>query len=123
MSAVADTFATRVRISDPKPAYCSGCGQGAQGNVRFVDFDAAHDSGVVMNQDGAVLVGQDDLHLCEACVRAGAEALGLKPELHSKQVQLIRQLERERDHWKDYAKKFETTVAERPVPAKRGRRG
>lgn len=103
MSTVADVTAARVHVSDPKPAFCVGCWQGAQDGVRFVDFDAAFDGGQwVEERDGIIItrIPADDLHLCESCVRAAAEALGLKPELHAKQVQTIKRLERERDHYK-----------------------
>lgn len=113
MSATAD-LNMRVKISDPKPAYCSGCFQAAQESITFLDFDAAHDGGAFINEQGATLVGQDDLHLCESCVRSACEALALKPELHSRQARIIRDLERQRDHWRDYAKRVETAVATRP---------
>lgn len=114
MSAAPDALASRVRLSDPKPAYCSGCAQGAQEGVRFVDMNAFHDGGMFVREDGAILEGQDDLHLCEPCVRAAAEALGLKPELHAKQVREIRRLEADRDRWQSYAKKIERTLEQRP---------
>jgi hypothetical protein len=71
---------TRVRIADPAPPYCSACHKGASAEVRFVDFQAALDSGVFVNEDGATLVGCDDLFLCEGCVREAAEAVGFKPQ-------------------------------------------
>lgn len=104
MSVAADTTTSRVRLSDPKPAFCVGCWQGAQDNVRFVDFDAAFDGGqLVEERDGAVVtrIAADDLHLCEACVRAAAQALALKPDLHAKQVREIRRLELAVEHYKD----------------------
>ena len=104
MSTVADVTAARVHVSDPNPAFCVGCWQGAQDGVRFVDFDAAFDGGqLVEERDGIIItrIPADDLHLCESCVRAAAEALGLKPELHAKQVQTIKRLERERNHYRD----------------------
>jgi hypothetical protein len=121
MSATADALNMRIKISDPKPAYCSGCYQAAQEGITFLDFDAAHDGGAFINDQGATLVGQDDLHLCEPCVRSACEALGLKPELHSRQAREIRRLELERDHWKDYAKRAEATIATRPKETPHGK--
>lgn len=114
MSATADALNMRIKISDPKPAYCSGCYQAAQEGITFLDFDAAHDGGAFINDQGATLVGQDDLHLCEACVRSACEALGLKPELHSRQAQIIRRTELRAEHWEAYAKRLEATLEDRP---------
>lgn len=108
MSAVAD-LATRVRISDPRPALCSACFAGASGDTRFVDMDAASDRGTLMSGDH--IVGTvDDIHLCEACVRAAAEALGLKPELHRKQMRTIRQLELRVEHWRATAGRYQEDI-------------
>jgi hypothetical protein len=94
-------LALRVKISDPKPDRCAACFQGAQDNVRFVDYDAAIDRGTLINDMGAVLSGIDDLHLCESCVRQGMEALELKPELHSRQLREIRRLGLVAEHWRE----------------------
>lgn len=115
----------RVRISAPKPAFCSGCHKGATEDVRFVDFDAAHDSGMVEEiheETGRVLrrFPGDDLHLCESCVRQAAEALGLRPQLHADQSRKIAELERHVEHWKSYAQRFEALIRDRPEPARRG---
>ena len=118
----ADSLSTRIRVSDPKPAFCSGCHQAAQESVTFIDFDAAHDGGVFINDQGAVLTGADDLHLCEHCVRGATEALGTKPELHQRQLREIRKLELEAEHWRDYARKLERTLEERPEPQGTARR-
>lgn len=122
MSEASAELATRVRLSDPKPAYCAACWCAAQETVRFVDFDAAVDRGTRTNSEGWVLDGIDDLHLCEDCVRAGAQALELKPDLHTRQNREIARLERERDHWKDYAKRIEATMQDRPIELEKSRR-
>ena len=130
MSVVADARGSRVRISDPVPAACSCCFQGAREGVRFLDFNAALDRGQFVREvDGAVLVRDvmDDLHLCEACVREAAEVLALKPQLDANQRREIRRLELESEHWRDYAKRLEATLQERPdlaprAPRKRGGR-
>ena len=104
----------RVKISDPKPAYCAGCHAGAHAALTFVDFDAAFDAGQIVNQEGAVLVGCDDLHLCEQCVREAAEALDLKPTLHSSQEREIARLQTVADHWKAYAARLQDALRDRP---------
>ncbi|MDE2102258.1 MAG: hypothetical protein KGL39_33745 [Patescibacteria group bacterium] len=119
MSAVADALNMRVRISSPRPAFCSGCHKGATEDVRFVDFQAAHDSGMVEEiRDGIVIrrMPGDDLHLCEACVRQAAEAIAFRPELHAQQSRRIAELERTVAHWRDYARRFEALVKDRPEP-------
>lgn len=123
MSDVAE-LATRFKLSDPKPTRCAACFQSAGPDVDFVDFDAAIDRGSFTAPDGAfaVLDSIDDLHLCASCVRSAAEVLGLKPELHGRQIREIRKLELERNHWQNYAKRLEATLQERPEPP-RGRRG
>jgi hypothetical protein len=118
MSAVVEIQNNRVRLSDPKPAFCSACAQGAVGNLRFVDMDAYHDGGTfVRPEDGAVLEGTDDLHLCEACVRSAASVLGFKPDLHARQSREIRELEGRVEHWRAYAKDLEAVLEDRPEPA------
>lgn len=122
MSVVAETLNMRVRVSSPKPAFCSGCHRGATADVRFADFQAAHDSGMVIEERDGIVIKRmpgDDLHLCESCVRQAGEALGLKPELHANLSRRVRELERERDHWRDYAKRFEALIKDRPEPVDR----
>lgn len=122
MSEASAELATRVRVSNPKPAYCAACWAAAQENLVFIDFDAAVDRGTLTNDQGWVLDGIDDLHLCADCVRAGAQALELKPELHTRQNREIARLERERDHWKDYAKRLEDSLQDRPIELERSRK-
>jgi len=70
-------------------------------------MDASIDRGVIQDTETtAVIDSIDELHLCEACVRAAAETLGFKPQLHTDQQQKIRRLERERDHWKDTSQRL-----------------
>jgi hypothetical protein len=114
MSAAADALNVRVRISDPKPAYCSACFRAADDTSRFLDFDAALDTGCFVDGLGVYQSGSDDLHLCEECVRVAAQTLGLKPDLHARQMREIKRLEIANEHWKDYAKRMEALVQERP---------
>ena len=107
-----------VRISDPRPAFCSACHNAPPG--RFVDFDAAFDSGAFVDRETqAYIEGSDDLHLCEPCVKLATEVLGLKAELNARQLREIRRLEAASDHWREYAKRLEATLQERPDPAPR----
>lgn len=110
-----------IRLSDPKPAYCSACHNTPAG--RFVDFDAAHDGGAFVDRDTqAYIEGSDDLHICESCMRRGLETLDLKPELHQNQLREIARLELAVEHWRDYARNLEATLEDRPERAPRQRR-
>jgi hypothetical protein len=124
MSVVADSLSTRVRISDPKPAFCVGCWQGAQENVRFVDFDAAFDGGQLVEERDGVIVSRiagDDLHLCEQCVRAAAQALALKPDLHARQVREIRKLELAVEHFKDENRRLRDLIGKGGADVRRAK--
>lgn len=88
----------RARISDPKPARCSGCMQSVAADKRYVNLDMRINRGTIC-QEGtmAVLESIDELHLCEDCIRDAAERVGYVPELHRRHVDLNRRLMRERD--------------------------
>jgi len=43
--------------------------------------------------------------------------LSIKPELYGKATRELRKVEREREYWKDYAKRMEALVQTRPEPA------
>ena len=94
------------RISDPMPARCSRCLRSAGDDIRFVDFRSAFDAGSIV-EPGSMMIraSLDELHLCEPCVKEGAEVLGYKPELHVKQLREVRKLELERDHWRETARR------------------
>jgi len=117
MSEVAE-LATRFKLSDPKPARCAACFASADPELRFVDFDCMIDRGTFTDPGGAnaVLDSIDELHLCEPCVRAAAEIIGYKPELHRKQLREIRALDAEAKRWREYAEKLERTLERRPAP-------
>lgn len=109
----------RAKLADTNPAYCSGCWDGADATMRFVDFDGPVidrgqreeiRDGVVWNRESI-----DELILCERCVRDAAQALELKPDLHQRQLREIRRLELQVEHWRDYAKRMEATVASKPA--------
>ena len=122
MSAAADVLSTRVKISDPKPAFCSGCLRGADETIRFVDFDAAFDAGAFVDRTTQAYVeGSDDLHLCENCVREAVERLDLKAELHQNQLREIRRLEIENEHWRDTARRAQAELAKQQEAVNLGR--
>jgi len=109
-----------IRLSDPPPAFCSACHNTPGG--RYVDFDAAHDSGAFVDRDTQAYVeGSDDLHVCETCLKAAVEVLGLKAELHGRQLREIKRLEVMVDHWRDYSRRLEATLKERPKDETRRR--
>jgi len=94
------TLNMRVKVADPKPAYCSACLQGARADVEFYDFQAAFDGGTFVSGDGRWVKGSDDLYLCEDCLQMACETAGLNPQLHGRQGRRIKQLELEIEHWK-----------------------
>jgi hypothetical protein len=103
-----------VRLSDPRPAYCSAC-HNSTPSGRYVDFDAAFDAGAFIGREDQVLVeGSDDLHICEACMQLGMEILGVKPQLHASQRGEIKRLEQQVEHWRTYSRRLEATLQERP---------
>jgi hypothetical protein len=108
-----------IRISDPKPSHCAGCLTSSGTDVKFINFyDRLQDRGTIVEEGSmAVLASVDELHLCESCVRSAANALGLKPDVHRKQILEIQRLETQVDHWKDYARTLEATLQTRPEPA------
>ena len=91
-----------IDFADPKPAFCSAC-HAAKPESRYVDMDAAHDGGDFVNELGTYVAGQDDLMLCEDCVRDAAEVLALKPDREAALKRENVKLRREVDHWKDTA--------------------
>lgn len=111
-------LATRVKLSDPKPARCAACFAGADADTRFVNYDALIDRGTFVSPDGAgaVLDSIDDLHLCEACVRAGAEVLDVRPQHAALLLAEARDANRRADHWEEYAKQLEAALGGRPEP-------
>jgi len=115
MSLSAAAIQHRVRLSDPKPAFCSMCARGADDKLVFYDCGAAFDAGGFQDENLSWVHGSDDLHLCKDCVRELAEFAALKPELHRRQLNEIRRLEVENAHWKDYAMRLEATLKDRPA--------
>lgn len=113
-----------MRLADPKPGFCSSCFNSSP-ELRYVDFDAAWDGPVIIDPErgtakiwpGGVPSSNDDLYLCESCVQRATEILGLKATLNARQGREIRRLQLEAEHWRDYARELESTLAERPEPA------
>jgi len=62
------------------PAYCSGC-YGANPEQAHVDFEAAWDGPTIQDRntaEGIDAIVIDDLILCEGCLRAAGELIGLQ---------------------------------------------
>ncbi len=107
-----------IRLSDPKPAYCSGCHNTP--DARYVDFDAQHDGGSYVGRvDGEYLAGSEDLHLCETCLQKACEELALKPAQAQAQAREIRRLNAAVEHWKSYSRNLEQAMSQRPEPPPR----
>jgi hypothetical protein len=83
-----------------------------------VDFEVFYDGMPVVDGEGklAIVPGigeqyrHDALYLCDSCVRQAAEVLAFKPELHRRQLQEIRRLELEVEHWRQYARRQEDAL-------------
>lgn len=99
-----------IRISDPRPPYCSACHNTTDG--RYVDFDAVHDGGSFVDREThAYIEGTDDLHVCEACMRDACEVLGFKPELQRRQFTEIRRQELIIEGLRDQNQKLKAALA------------
>ena len=110
-------LATRVKLSDPKPARCAACWQSADADLRFVDFDAAIDRGAFISENaGAVIDSIDELHICEPCIRSACEALDMRPEHVQLLLREARDANRRADEWKAYAQRLEQAQGARPEP-------
>src|SRR5262249_31614034 len=116
MSDTVADLALGIHLSDPKPGHCASCWGSSGPDVRFVDFNAAIDRGSFRDPNGAmpVIDHVDELHICEACMRAGAEALALKADRNQRQLREIQRLEREVNTWKEYSRKLEEAIDHRP---------
>lgn len=96
-----------VRIASPNPACCAACY--AQGSGRHVDFEAATDGPIVVDEHGVArtwlggTVSVDEIILCEACVRAGAELLAIVPTVMEAQAQELRAARAEVEEWRGRA--------------------
>ena len=111
MSSAVAELSHALKIADPKPSHCIFCYAGSDVDTRFVDFDAAVDRGVIIEEGSlAVLDSMDRGCVCETCIRNAAEVIGFKPELHSRQLREIRRLEIERDHWRDTTKRLRSEL-------------
>ena len=94
---------------------CSACA-GQYSDKKYIDFDAAHDSGFY---GGDAHIVKDDLALCADCVVAAASLLGmtddedLKQEVAHLQEQL-QQTERQLRKVEEYADRIEEAFEHRP---------
>ena len=114
-----------MRIADPRPGFCSSC-YGAVPERRFVDFESAFDGAPVFDKDSGTIAilpwthdlsVHDDLYLCEKCVQEAAELLDVKPQQRADMFNRARAAELDRDHWRDYARRLEATLQQRPEAA------
>lgn len=74
-----DPAPTKIRLCDP-PHVCSSCG-GQYVERLHVDFGAAWDGPMIPSEHiaGHQPISVDDLIVCEECVRAAAELVGMAP--------------------------------------------
>lgn len=112
MSATAESVET-IRLADPRPDVCSAClcSSSTIPDQRFVDFMQAFDGGEIHGGDAmAVMHRIGWLYLCETCVQAAAEALAFKPNRQRAQLQEIKRLVLQRNHWRDQAQSDGKTI-------------
>lgn len=113
-----------VRIASPNPACCAAC-YGSNPGGRHVDFGAATDGPVVVNDDGTVrtwtggTMSVEDIVLCEACVRAGAELLALEPTVMEGLAQEVRDAQADARLWRRRAESAQAALAEWGTPPPR----
>lgn len=62
------------KIADITPPNCSVCWQ-TRDDIRHVDFEVAHEGPVLF--EGTTPVQIDQLVICESCLKAGGELVGL----------------------------------------------
>lgn len=113
--------AQRWHRADPRPSHCSACLQGAQQGVEFFTNDAAFDRGSIINEETLALVETlDELNLCAVfddggkliggCAFEFLEAVDYKPQLHARQLTENKQLQQERDEWRETAKRLQAEL-------------
>jgi len=75
-----DTFdASKIKLTGAAPSACSSC-YGQYPERLHIDFGAAFDGPVLFGKDGATLGQVDELIICDECLRAGADLLGLRSQ-------------------------------------------
>jgi hypothetical protein len=103
----------RARLADPKPAFCSGCLRGADGETAFVDLGMPGDRGWLRDPGSqAVIADLNRLCLCESCVREAAEVLAFEPALHRSHLAKIREVMADRDRFEAENGHLRALVAE-----------
>jgi hypothetical protein len=103
----------RARIADPKPAACSGCLRGADGETAFIDLGMPGDRGWLRDPDSlGVIADLTRLCLCEGCVREAAECLAFEPTLHRRHLAKIREVMADRDRLEEENRHLRALVAE-----------
>jgi hypothetical protein len=104
-----------VRIASPNPVCCAACY--AQGSGRHVDFEAATDGPIVVDEGGVArtwaggTVSVDEIILCEACVRAAAELLAIEPTVMEAQAQELRDMAAQVELWRGRAAALRAAAA------------
>lgn len=103
-----------MRLASPRPGFCSVC-FGAHPESRYVDCECAYDGAPVLDRETRTIAvipwtgalgNHDDFYMCEKCARALCELLDMKPEVRTRQLQELRKLELERDHWRSTANRL-----------------
>lgn len=107
-----------MRLADPPADFCSVCFN-ANPQARYVDFEVSFDGRPVLKEDGTIAMSpvsglpmqHDLLFVCETCWREACELLGLKPELHARQLREIQRQGIEIEHWRATAKRLQAELS------------
>lgn len=107
-----------VHLASSPPVRCAACYEAAP-ERRFVDFGAATDGPVFLDESGAVLVAEggqtvqvEEIVICENCCATATEVLDLSPEARTG---LELQIEAERkiaESWRQRAESLQATLGE-----------
>lgn len=121
-----------MRLADPRPALCTLCCNTGHETTKFVDTGAFREgpllrdsaTGEIAVDPSGAQITLDDVYVCDACVRWMAKLIGedeFAEEIRSQFLE-TRRLQLAVEHWRDYAKRLEATLQDRPEPAPRQRR-
>jgi hypothetical protein len=104
-----------MRLADPHPGLCSICFNSVTGDEILVDTGGSVDRGVSLNEHGGVAESIDNVFICKPCVQQACDVADVTPQALSDLERQVELLARERDMWKDYARKAEELMVERPI--------
>lgn len=95
-----------MKIASPNPPYCSSC-FGGKPQIAHVDFEAYYDGPIIQGKTFKQPI--DDLIICEDCLRAAGEVIGLAEhkQLIKQRNELLQELQELRKYRIDTEEKLE----------------